>query len=408
MPDVYEGGIISLQYADDTLLFLENNLQHAKNFKWLLTCFENLSGMRINYAKCDLLTLGLDENENNNFARLFCCKIGSFPIKYLGVPLHFSKLKREDIQPVVDKLIKRVAGWRGKLLSSAGKLTLLKSCLASIPIYLLSVIKFPKWAIESINSQMGNFLWNDNEGKHKYHLSNWPSLTQEKDYGGWGIPDFSSLNLCLLASWINRYHLNEAAIWKKIIDFKYNCKNPNIFCCPELNASPFWKGVLWACKAAHMGVRWKVGDGRTIRFWEDTWVGTCCLATQFSDLYILAEQKNVSLASVWDGRTLKISFRRRVEPRLIRLWEELVSLVELVNFETDCDSIIWTFQGNGQFAVHPMYKAVSFRGIQPVHTPVVWQLNVPPRIHIFLWLMANNKTLTRSNLVKRQNLDDLS
>ena len=145
------------------------------------------------------------------------------------MPLHFSKLKREDIQPVVDKLIKRVAGWRGKLLSSAGKLTLLKSCLASIPIYLLSVIKFPKWAIESINSQMGNFLWNDNEGKHKYHLSNWPSLTQEKDYGGWGIPDLSSLNLCLLASWINRYHLNEAAIWKKIIDFKYNCKNPNIF-----------------------------------------------------------------------------------------------------------------------------------------------------------------------------------
>ena len=70
-----------------------------------------------------------------------------------------------------------------------------------------------------------------------------------------GILDLSSLNLCLLASWINRYHLNEAAIWKKIIDFKYNCKNPNIFCCPELNASPFWKGVLWACKAAHMGVR---------------------------------------------------------------------------------------------------------------------------------------------------------
>ena len=128
--------------------------------------------MRINYAKCELLTLCLDENENNNFARLFCCKVGSFPIKYMGVPLHFSKLKREDIQPVVDKLIKRVAGWRGKLLSSAGKLTLLKFCLASIPIYLLSVIKFPKWAIESINSQMGNFLWNDNEGKHKYHLSN--------------------------------------------------------------------------------------------------------------------------------------------------------------------------------------------------------------------------------------------
>ena len=95
LPDVYEGGIISLHYANDTLLFLENNMQHAKNFKWLLTCFENLSGMRINYAKCDLLTLGLDENENNNFARLFCCKIGSFPIKYLGCPFIFLSLREK-------------------------------------------------------------------------------------------------------------------------------------------------------------------------------------------------------------------------------------------------------------------------------------------------------------------------
>ena len=181
LPNVFQGGIISLQYTDDTLLFLKHNYQQVVNFKWLLTCFENLSGMKINYHKSDLLTLGLDEDENNSLARLFCCNIGSFPIKYLGVPLHFSKLRREDIQPVVDKLINRIAGWRGKLLSTAGKLTLLKSCLASIPIYLLSVIKFPKWAIENINSHMGNFLWNDSEGKHKYHLSNWLSVAKKRN-----------------------------------------------------------------------------------------------------------------------------------------------------------------------------------------------------------------------------------
>jgi hypothetical protein len=124
-----------------------------------------------------------------------------FPFNYLGVPLHHEKLRREDIQPVVDKVINRIPGWVGILLSYAARLTLLKSCLDSIRIYLMSVIKFPKWAIEAINSQMTNFFWDDQEIKHRYHLSNWKSLTQ-KEFGGMGIPDLGDLNLCLLASWI--------------------------------------------------------------------------------------------------------------------------------------------------------------------------------------------------------------
>jgi len=36
MPQVIEGGIISLQYADDILLFLENDIEKANNLKWLL------------------------------------------------------------------------------------------------------------------------------------------------------------------------------------------------------------------------------------------------------------------------------------------------------------------------------------------------------------------------------------
>ena len=36
MPQVIEGDIISLQYANDTLLFLENDIEKANNLKWLL------------------------------------------------------------------------------------------------------------------------------------------------------------------------------------------------------------------------------------------------------------------------------------------------------------------------------------------------------------------------------------
>jgi hypothetical protein len=43
----------------------------------------------------------------------------------------------------------------------SARLTLLKACLASIPIYLMSVIKFSKWALQAINLQMANFFWDD-------------------------------------------------------------------------------------------------------------------------------------------------------------------------------------------------------------------------------------------------------
>jgi hypothetical protein len=57
------GGIISMQYADDTLLFLENNLSSAINLKWIMTCFEHMSCMRINFHKCDLVPINVDEND---------------------------------------------------------------------------------------------------------------------------------------------------------------------------------------------------------------------------------------------------------------------------------------------------------------------------------------------------------
>jgi hypothetical protein len=52
--------VISLQYADDTLLFLKNDLNSAINLKWLLSCFEQMSGMRINFHKCDLIAIKVE------------------------------------------------------------------------------------------------------------------------------------------------------------------------------------------------------------------------------------------------------------------------------------------------------------------------------------------------------------
>jgi hypothetical protein len=80
-------------------------------------------------------------------------------------------------------------------LSSATKRELVRSVLASIPIYLLSFFKFPKWALNLINTQLANCLWNDEEGNNKIHLANWSSVCMRKEFGGMGIPDSPSTGL---------------------------------------------------------------------------------------------------------------------------------------------------------------------------------------------------------------------
>ena len=94
LPQVVPGGVISLQYDDDTILFLEPNENYARHLKWFLSCFENMSDMRFNYHKSDLMTVNVDDVSASRFAQIFCCKLGSFPCKYLGVPLHFLKLRK--------------------------------------------------------------------------------------------------------------------------------------------------------------------------------------------------------------------------------------------------------------------------------------------------------------------------
>jgi hypothetical protein len=106
----------------------------------------------------------------------------------------------------------------------------------------MSVIKFPKWAIEAINSHMANFFSDNTRDKHRYHLSNRYSLAYRKELGGLGIPDFRDLNLCLLASWVQRYYHAERKMWKGIIERKYNPNSSNLLCCDDRGSSPFWKG----------------------------------------------------------------------------------------------------------------------------------------------------------------------
>jgi hypothetical protein len=51
VPHLVDGGISILQYADDTILLLEDSLENARNVKYILCLFEQVSGLKINFHK---------------------------------------------------------------------------------------------------------------------------------------------------------------------------------------------------------------------------------------------------------------------------------------------------------------------------------------------------------------------
>jgi hypothetical protein len=155
-----------------------------------------------------------------------------------------------------------------------------------------------------------------------------------------------------------------------------------------------------------MGIKWVVGNGEKVRFWEDQWLGNTSLAILFCPLYVINEQQGKTVSEVWDGEDLKLSFRRHVSVGLMGLWKELKVAVENIILNNEEDQILWSYNSTGRYSVQSLYAIINHRGVVPVFVPAVWKLNIPHRVQFFLWLLSNNRVLTRDNLAKRREVED--
>jgi hypothetical protein len=124
-----------LQYDDNTVVLLEMTDMNILHTKFMLYCFENMYGMKINYHKSEVFVLGCDVEEQKRVSRMLYCKLGHLPMVYLGMPIGESKLYNAHLLPLVGKLTKRMDPWQGKLMSSAARLTLSNACLENIVMF---------------------------------------------------------------------------------------------------------------------------------------------------------------------------------------------------------------------------------------------------------------------------------
>lgn len=91
---------------------------------------------------------------------------GTYPFNYLGAPISYKKLSASNLEFLIDKVSKKVAGWKGKLLSAGAKITLIKAVLSSMPLHILAILK-PKTVSgkkfgslgKELQSQLKKVVW---------------------------------------------------------------------------------------------------------------------------------------------------------------------------------------------------------------------------------------------------------
>jgi hypothetical protein len=184
IPHLVEDRLSILQYADDTLIFMDHDLVKAENIKLLLLAFEQVLGLKINYHKSQDFCFGQARDEESHYINLFGCQRGEFSFKYLRIPMHVRKLNNGDWKIIEDKFEKKLSSWKGKLMSLDGRLVLINSILTSLAMFMMSLFEVPRLVLQRIDYFQFRFFWQGEEHKKKYRLARWDILCQPKEQGG--------------------------------------------------------------------------------------------------------------------------------------------------------------------------------------------------------------------------------
>jgi hypothetical protein len=144
----------------------------------------------------------------------------------------------------------------------------------------------------------------------------------------------------------------------------------------------------------------EIGNGLTVRFWEDVWLGDTSLAQLFPSLYNIVQRKNVLVANVLANTPLNIDFRRVLTGNKWNNWLHLCQRLMMVQLSDNPDKFIWKLTSTRAFTVRSMYLDLMNGHTRFLRT-YLWKLKIPLKIKIFMWFLNNKVVLTKDNLAKQ-------
>ncbi|CAN1816063.1 Putative ribonuclease H protein At1g65750 [Linum perenne] len=349
-----------------------------------------------------------DVLDAEGFASRFGCEIGKFPSLYLGLPFGVRAVSKALWDPVVACVTNRLAGWKARLLSFGGRLTLLKSVLSSLPVYYMSLFRAPVSVVKRIESIQCRFLWEGCSEERRFHLVNWKMVKAAKVEGGLGVVDLKSMNSALLAKWAWRFGKERTAWWRQLIVDK---------CGSGVSEwRPFWKRStsgwsVWRWIVTESLCLWEFGyvdpGGGWVSFWFDFWVSGVCLSEKYPRVVVAAQSQGAWVSdylcpldrSQW-RIPMTTTLRGGAERERRDLMQFLDAIPESVLSEGPA-TLNWPLEKSGCFTVRSLARRIikrSFEGCVEFPTEVVWASHVPTKVSCLVWKVAHESLATVDKL----------
>ena len=239
-----EGTVFSIShllYADDTIIFCESKEDQLLYPSWALLWFEVSLGLKINLDKSELIPVGAVDNLDALAAELGC-RNRHLPTTYLGLPLGAIHKCVAIWDIIEEKMHKKLALWKRNYISKGGRITLIKSTLASLPLYQMALVRMPVVVAKRLEKLQKSFLWGGGALERKAHLVKWYVVCFEKRQGDSGLRNPTLLNKALLGKWTWRFTYDGDCTWKFLISSKYGLDG--LGWCSKEARGPFGVG-LW-------------------------------------------------------------------------------------------------------------------------------------------------------------------
>ena len=131
----------------------------------------------------------------------------------------------------------------------------------------------------------------------------------------------------------------------------------------------------------------------------------------YPKLFQIVSDPSISVFYAFHNSTLTLSFNRQLTGIYLNEWLSLYSTItyDKVFFDlSKPDYISWRWGPCGKFTVHSLYLWIVNRGIPNTTYDTLWNSNIPLKIKVFMWLVMQDKILTKENLLNKGWQGDIS